>query len=64
MAWRACRYAHSMATDAAVQKVAEAASERVRGGLVSRPKALLASVVVGIAAAVATFKLLRSGDEQ
>jgi hypothetical protein len=52
-----------MATEAAVGKVAEAAGERVRGGRVSRPTALLASVVVAVAAAVATYKLLRSGGE-
>lgn len=51
-----------MATEAAVAKVAEAASERVHGDRVSRPTALLASVVVGLAAAVVTYKLLRSGD--
>lgn len=59
-----CRYAHSMATEAAVGKVAEATVERVRGGRVSRPKALLASAIVGVGAAVATFMLLRSGGEQ
>jgi hypothetical protein len=48
-------------TEAALGKVADAAGERVQGGLVSRPKALLAAAIVGIAAAVATFKLLRSG---
>ena len=53
-----------MAKEAALGKVAEAAGERVRGGAVSRPKALLAALVVGVGAAVATFKLLRSGGEQ
>jgi len=53
-----------MATEAAVGKVAEATVERVRGGRVSRPKALLASAIVGVGAAVATFMLLRSGGEQ
>jgi hypothetical protein len=60
----ACRYAYSMATEAAVGKVAEATGERVRGGRVSRPKALLASAIVGVGAAVATFMLLRSGGEK
>jgi hypothetical protein len=50
-----------MATEAAMGKVAEAAGERVRGGRVSRPTALLASAIVGVAAAVATYKLMRSG---
>ena len=53
-----------MAKEAAVGKVAEAASERVGGDQVSRPKALLASAIVGVGAAVATFMLLRSGGEQ
>ena len=53
-----------MATEAAVGKVVEAAGERARGGRVSRPTALLASVVVAVGAAVATYKLLRSGGEQ
>lgn len=61
---RSCRYAHSMATGAAVGKVAEATGERVGGGRVSRPKALIASAVVGVGIAVATYKLLRSGDEE
>jgi len=50
-------------TEAAVGKVAEAAGERARGGGVSRSKALVASVVVTVAAAVATYKLLRSGGD-
>lgn len=53
-----------MATEAAMGKVAEAAGERVRGGRVSRPKALFASAVVGICAAVVTYELLRSGGEE
>jgi hypothetical protein len=64
LAWGACRYAHSVAKEAAVGKVAEAASQRVQGGAVSRSKALFAAAVVGIGAAVATFKLLRSGGDQ
>jgi hypothetical protein len=50
-----------MVTEAAMGKVAEAAGKRVRGGRVSRPTALLASAVIGVGAAVATYKLLRSG---
>lgn len=49
-----------MATEAAVGTVAEAAGKRVGGSPVSRPKALLASAIVGVGAAVATYKLLRS----
>ena len=41
--------------------VGDAASQRVfRDGAVSRTKALIAAIVVGFAAAVATYKLLRS----
>ena len=43
--------------------MAEAAGKRVGGSRVSRPKALLASVIVGVGAAVAAYKLLRSGGE-
>lgn len=50
-----------MAKEAAVGTVAEAAGKRMGGGEVSRSKALLVSAIVGVAAAVATFKLLRSG---
>ena len=53
-----------MATEAAVGKVAKATGQRVGGGRVSRPMALLASAVVGVGAAVATYKLLRSGGEK
>jgi hypothetical protein len=53
-----------MATEAAVGKVVGAAGERVRGGRVSRPTALLASVIVAVGAAVVTYKLLRSGGEK
>lgn len=41
----------------------QAAGERARGNRVSRTSALLVSAMVGIGAAVATFKLLRSGGE-
>jgi hypothetical protein len=47
----------------AASTVAEAAGKRLGGGQVSRPKALLASVVVGIGVAVAAYKFLRSGAE-
>ena len=41
--------------------VGDAVHERVfRESAVSRPKALIAAVVVGATAAVATYKLLRS----
>jgi len=53
-----------MAAEAAVGKVAEAAGKRVRGDRVSRTTALLAAAVVGVGAAVATYKLLRSGGEK
>jgi hypothetical protein len=43
--------------------VVEAAAQRARGERVSRTKALLVATVVGVGAAVATYKLLRSGDE-
>ena len=42
----------------------ETAAERLAGGQVSRPKALLVATIVGVGAAVATYKLLRSGGEQ
>lgn len=50
-----------MAKEAAMGTVAEAAGRRAGGGHVSRPKALLVSAIVGVAAAVATYKVLRSG---
>jgi hypothetical protein len=53
-----------MAGEAAMGKVAEAGAERLRGGPVSRTSALLASTVVGVGAAVLTYKLLRSGDDE
>jgi hypothetical protein len=54
----------SMAAEAALGKVVAAAAERARGGRVSRPSALLASAVIGVGAAVATYKLLRSGGDE
>jgi hypothetical protein len=42
--------------------VADAAQERFfREGAVSRPKALLAAIIAGFAAAVLTYKVLRGG---
>jgi len=52
-----------MAT-AAAATVGEAAGARLRGGPVSRPKAVLASALVGLGAAVATYRLLRSGGDK
>ena len=57
------RYAHDMATEAASAVVTDAATERVGGGKVSRPKALLVATIVGFGAGVATYKLLRSGGD-
>lgn len=42
----------------------EAVVERARGDRPSRVKSLLAAAVVGFVAAVATFRLLRSGASQ
>jgi hypothetical protein len=53
-----------MSTHAAGGVVTRAAAERLRGGKVSRPKALLVATVVGVGAAVATYKLLRSGGDE
>jgi hypothetical protein len=44
--------------------VVDAAAQRARGERVSRPKALFVATVVGVGAAVATYKLLRSGGEE
>jgi Domain of Unknown Function (DUF1206) len=44
--------------------VVEAVAQRAHGERVSRPKALLVATVVGVGAAVAAYKLLRSGGEQ
>ena len=52
-----------MAKEAATGLLADAAVERARGGKVSRPKALLVATIVGVGAAVATYKLLRSGGD-
>ena len=42
----------------------EAVVERAGGNQPSRTKSLIAAAVVGFAAAVATFRLLRSGSKQ
>lgn len=42
--------------------VTEALSQRIRGVGPGRLRALLAAAVIGTAAAVATYKLLRSGS--
>ncbi len=46
-----------------MRTVAETAGKRVAGASVSRSKALLAAVIVGVGAAVAAYKFLRSGGE-
>jgi hypothetical protein len=53
-----------VSTHAAGGVVARAALDRARGGQVSRPKALLVATIVGVGAAVATYKLLRSGGDE
>ena len=50
--------------DVVKESVVEAAVQRARGERVSRPKALLVATVVGVGAAVATYKVLRSGGEE
>jgi hypothetical protein len=52
-----------MAGEAALGKVVAVAADRLRGGSVSRTSALLASAAVGVGAAVVTYKLLRSDDD-
>lgn len=42
----------------------EAAAQSAHGRQVSRPKALLVATIVGVGAAVASYKLLRSGDAE
>jgi hypothetical protein len=46
--------------DAATERVKEAAKDRVAGDRPSPPRALLIALIVGIAAAALTYKLLRS----
>ena len=46
--------------EAATERVKEAAKDRVAGDRLSPPRALLTALVVGIAAAAVTYKLLRS----
>lgn len=42
----------------------EAAARRLAGQQQSRPRALLAAGVAAVAAGVAVYKLLRSGDQE
>jgi hypothetical protein len=44
--------------------ILEAVAQRAHGERVSRPKALLVATIVGVGAAVATYKLLRSGGAE
>jgi hypothetical protein len=53
------RMASTAVEEAATEQVKEAAKERVAGDSPSPPRALLVAVVVGIAAAAATYKVLR-----
>jgi hypothetical protein len=53
-----------MAAEAALGKAVETGAKRALGGGVSRTSALFASAVVGVGAAVLTYKLLRSGDDE
>jgi hypothetical protein len=46
--------------EAATEQVKEAAGDRVAGESPSPPRALLVALIVGIGAAAATYKLLRS----
>jgi hypothetical protein len=47
---------------AALRSVWKAISARLTGGRPGAPRAFIAAVVVGLAAAVITYRLLRSGD--
>jgi hypothetical protein len=42
----------------------DAVVERARGGQPSRAKSFIAATIIGLAAAVATFRLLRSGADK
>ena len=46
--------------EAATERVKEAAKDRVAGDRPSPPRALMIALIVGIAAAAVTYKLLRS----
>jgi hypothetical protein len=46
--------------EAATERVKEAAKDRVAGDSPSLPRALVVALIVGIAAAAVTYKLLRS----
>jgi hypothetical protein len=50
--------------DARVETVRDAATQRAAGDEPSRFKSLLASAIVGVAAAIATYRLLRSGTSK
>jgi hypothetical protein len=52
-----------MATTAAVEALAPAIGDRLRGEQPSRLRSLFAAAVVGAAAAGLTYKLLRSASE-
>ena len=60
--WRCRPYRYR--DDVVKESVVEAAAQRAQGERVSRPKSLLVATVVGVGAAVATYKLLRSGGAQ
>jgi uncharacterized membrane protein len=47
---------------AALRSLWKAIAERIRGGRPGAFRAFILAVVVGIAAAVLTYRLLRSGD--
>lgn len=49
-----------MSTSAGLRAVAPAVTERIRGEVPSRLRALIAATAIGAAAAVATYRLLRS----
>jgi hypothetical protein len=52
-----------MAATAAVKAAAPAVADRFQGRQPSRTRALFAALVVGVAAAAGTYKLLRSASE-
>jgi hypothetical protein len=51
-----------MAASAAFEAVAPAVAERLRGEQPSRGRAVIAAAAIGVAAAVATYRLLRSAS--
>jgi hypothetical protein len=52
-----------MATATALKAAAPAVADRIQGNQPSRTRALLATMMVGAAAAAATYKLLRSAPK-